>query len=59
MDAKIICAWCDKKVGETKTDTGEDSHRICIECYEKVMKDLTETKKFKPFLKKGVSRFGQ
>ncbi len=52
MDAKIICAWCGKEMGDTKTNTGEDSHSICIECYEKAMKELTGTKKFKPILEK-------
>ena len=30
---KVICAWCDKELGE-KEDLGGDSHGLCLECKE-------------------------
>ena len=52
MNAKIICAWCGKEIGDSKNGEGKDSHGICIKCYEKAMEELRDIEKFKPILEK-------
>lgn len=42
---KIICAWCEKDMGEKESLGSEStiSHGICEECAKKVMDDLHKT----------------
>ena len=40
---KVVCAWCDKDMGE-KDGKGVEgiSHGICEECLEKVLKERND-----------------
>jgi len=40
VKADMICAWCDKKMGDTETFDGKPSHGICLPCLKAPFPDL-------------------
>jgi len=41
---KVICAWC-KKVLSDAPNLKKDTHTICPECRDRMMKDIESSKK--------------
>ena len=43
MSPAVICAWCKSVIGrlEGESQSGENSHGICPECYAEQVESLT------------------
>ena len=48
----IVCAWCNKVMGEKHDQSKEVTHSICPACEEKAKKEISRIK-----LKKAIRRY--